>query len=229
WFNKTDADIFCIQETKADIGQFPKELINIDKYYFYHSTAIKKGYSGTAVWTKIKPISVEIGIGKKEFDGEGRIVKLEFKNFVLFNIYFPNGGASAERLKYKLDFYDYFISCIAKISKDVIVCGDYNTAHFEIDLARPKENEKNSGFMEIERKKLDNLVDAGFVDTFRVFNKDGGHYTWWDYKTNARQRNVGWRLDYFFVNKTALKSLASALIYSDILGSDHCPIGIEIY
>ncbi|MDR2860846.1 MAG: exodeoxyribonuclease III [Elusimicrobiota bacterium] len=230
WFKKADADIVCLQETKADNEQFPKELKEIDGYNFYCSSAQKKGYSGTAVWAKTKPQLFSSSIENEKFDIEGRIVKAEFKKFVLFNIYFPNGGASEERLKYKLDFYDYFIDYISKIkNKDVIVCGDYNTAHSEIDLSRPKENEKNSGFMPIERERLDTLEKAGFADTFRHFNKEGGNYTWWDYKTGARARNVGWRLDYFFINKESLKFLTKAEICSDILGSDHCPISIEIY
>ncbi|MDR1952044.1 MAG: exodeoxyribonuclease III [Elusimicrobiota bacterium] len=230
WFNETNADMICVQETKAAEEQIPENLKEIKNYDFYCSTAQKKGYSGTAIWSKKKPISVEFGINNDKFDIEGRIVKLEFKDFIIFNIYFPNGGASLERLQYKLDFYDYFISYLSKFSKkDIIVCGDFNTAHFEIDLARPKENENNTGFMPIERKKLDNLIDAGFIDTFRHFNKEPQNYTWWDYKTGARKRNVGWRLDYFFINTSALKSLKSAAIFADIQGSDHCPVGIEIY
>ncbi|MDR3049099.1 MAG: exodeoxyribonuclease III [Elusimicrobiota bacterium] len=227
WLKKS-ADIICVQETKAQEEQIPQELREIKGFNFYASSAQKKGYSGTAVWSKIKPLSVKKGIGQDIFDCEGRILKLEFKDFFLFNVYFPNGGASDERLKYKLDFYDYFISRISKIkNKSVVVCGDYNTAHNEIDLTHPKENEDNTGFMPIERKKLDALINAGFIDSFRHFNKGGGNYTWWDYKTAARERNVGWRLDYFFVSQTLLKKLKSAQIYNKIFGSDHCPVSIE--
>lgn len=230
WFLGADADIVCIQETKADISQFPKDLAQIEGYTLYTSSSkLKKGYSGTAIWSRKKPLSFSNSIERADFDNEGRIVRLEFKNFVLFNIYFPNGGASDERLKYKLDFYDYFLGYIKAIkNKSVIVCGDYNTAHFEIDLSRPKENEKNSGFMPIERKRLDDFVEAGFVDTFRHFNKEGDNFTWWDYKTGARARNVGWRLDYFFIDKASIEFLRSAEILSSVLGSDHCPVAVEM-
>ncbi|MDR3113227.1 MAG: exodeoxyribonuclease III [Endomicrobium sp.] len=231
---KTAGDIVCVQETKAQKEQFPKELTEIEGYNFYCVCAYKKGYSGVAVWSKIKPEAVFYGIENEKFDNEGRILRLDFKSFalkdiVLFNIYFPNGGASPERLQYKLDFYDYFSDYLKKFKdKNVIICGDYNTAHFHIDLARPKENETNSGFMPIERRRLDALVDAGFIDTFRHFNKDADNYTWWDYKTGARARNVGWRIDYFFISQNALGRLKSAAIEKDVLGSDHCPVSIEI-
>ncbi|MDR1940974.1 MAG: endonuclease/exonuclease/phosphatase family protein, partial [Endomicrobium sp.] len=153
-----------------------------------------------------------------------------FDEFILFNIYFPNGGASPERLQYKLDFYDYFINYLKKFkNKKVFICGDYNTAHFPLDLARPKENEGNSGFMPVEREKLDDLVKAGFFDTFRHFNKEGANYTWWDYKTGARARNVGWRIDYFFASNAALKELKGAGIEKDVLGSDHCPVSVDVF
>jgi exodeoxyribonuclease-3 len=230
WFNKGNADIVCIQETKADKSQFPKDIETIKDYNFYCACAEKKGYSGVAVWSKLKPKSISTGIENEKFDKEGRILKLEFEKFVLFNIYFPNGGASQERLKYKLEFYDYFLEYIKKFKNiDIIICGDYNTAHLPIDLARPKQNEENSGFMPIEREKLDALIANNFVDTFRHFNKEPENYTWWDYKTASRARNVGWRIDYFFISKKTIKSLKSANIESEVLGSDHCPISINIY
>jgi exodeoxyribonuclease-3 len=229
WFKSENADIVCIQESKADKSQFPEEIKEINGYSFYCSAAKRKGYSGVAVWTKIKPDFFAAGVDNEIFDNEGRIIRLDLKNFILFNVYFPNGGASPERLKYKMDFYDYFIQYLKKFKdKSVIICGDYNTAHFPIDLARPKENEKNTGFLPEERKKLDELVLNGFVDAFRHFNKDGGNYTWWDYKTSARERNVGWRIDYFFVSQNCLKNLKSAEIKSSVFGSDHCPVEIEI-
>ncbi|MDR2191363.1 MAG: exodeoxyribonuclease III [Endomicrobium sp.] len=229
WLVKCGADIVCIQESKAQKEQFPKELAEIKGYNFYCVCAKKKGYSGVAVWSKIKPEAVYYGIENEIFDEEGRVLRLDFKDFVLFNVYFPNGGASPERLKYKLNFYDYFLEYLKKIkNKDALICGDYNTAHFPIDLARPKENENNSGFMPIERQRLDALVGAGFADAFRHFNKDGGNYTWWDYKTGARARNVGWRIDYFFVSQNALKRIKSAAIEKDVFGSDHCPVSVEI-
>ncbi|AKL98289.1 exodeoxyribonuclease III [Endomicrobium proavitum] len=228
WFKKENADIVCIQETKADGEQFPKDLREIDGYNFYFSAGGRKGYSGTAVWSKIKPVAASASIENEKFDNEGRIVRLDFEDFVLFNIYFPNGGSGEERLQYKLDFYDYFIDFVKKIKKNIIICGDYNTAHFPIDLARPKQNEETSGFMPAERKKLDNLADAGFVDTFRYFHKEPDNYTWWDYKTAARERNVGWRIDYFFISKNFTSNLKSASIETAVKGSDHCPISIEI-
>jgi exodeoxyribonuclease-3 len=229
WLVKCGADVVCIQESKAQKEQFPKELIEMKGYNFYCVCASKKGYSGAAVWSKIKPEAVYYGIENENFDAEGRVLRLDFKDLILFNVYFPNGGASSERLKYKLDFYDYFLDYLKRFkNKNVSICGDYNTAHFPIDLARPKENENNSGFMPIERQKLDELVAMGFVDTFRHFNKDGQNYTWWDYKTGARKRNVGWRIDYFFISQIALNRLKSASIEKDILGSDHCPVSVEI-
>jgi exodeoxyribonuclease-3 len=230
WFKDENADILCIQETKADEGQFPKDLKEIDGYNFYCSCARKKGYSGVAVWSKVKPVSISTSIRNEAFDGEGRVLRLDFKDFILFNIYFPNGGASPERLKYKLEFYDYLIGYFERFKNEkIVICGDYNTAHRAIDLARPKENEKTSGFMPQERKKLDDIISIGFIDAFRYFNKDPGNYTWWDYKTAARARNIGWRIDYFFISESSVGYLKSANIKSSVLGSDHCPISIAIF
>ncbi|MDR3257088.1 MAG: exodeoxyribonuclease III [Endomicrobium sp.] len=229
WFKNEKSDIVCVQETKASEIQFPKDIKEFDGYNFYCSCAEKKGYSGVATWSKIKPELVSTSIGNKIFDNEGRILRLDFKKFILFNIYFPNGGASQERLEYKMKFYDHFIEYLKQFkNKIVVICGDYNTAHFPIDLARPKENEKVSGFMPKEREKLDNLVLAGFIDTFRYFNKEPNNYTWWDYKTDARSRNVGWRIDYFFMSQQFVKHLKSAHIENSVLGSDHCPISITV-
>jgi exodeoxyribonuclease-3 len=230
WFKDENADIVCIQETKTDEMQFPKDLKEIDGYNFYCSCAQKKGYSGVAVWSKVKPVSVSTSIKNEIFDSEGRILRLDFKDFILFNIYFPNGGASPERLKYKLEFYDYLIGYLRRFGNErIVICGDYNTAHRAVDLARPKENEKNSGFMPQERKKLDDLISIGFTDAFRHFNKDPSNYTWWDYKTSARARNIGWRIDYFFVSESSVRYLKSADIKSSVLGSDHCPISVSIF
>ncbi|MDR1926464.1 MAG: exodeoxyribonuclease III [Endomicrobium sp.] len=230
WFKNENADIICIQETKADETQFTKDVKEIDGYNFYCSSAEKKGYSGVAVWSKIKPEYVSASIENKAFDKEGRILRLDFENFLLFNIYFPSGRISLDRLKYKISFYDYFIEYIRQFNnKTVIICGDYNIAHFPIDLARPKQNEKVSGFMPEEREELDKLVSEGFIDTFRYFNKESGNYTWWDYKTIARSRNVGWRIDYFFISGKSANYLKSADIERFVLGSDHCPISINIF
>jgi exodeoxyribonuclease-3 len=230
WFYKENADIVCLQETKADKSQFPKDITLIKDYNFYCSSSCKKGYSGVAVWSKLKPISVTHSIENEKFDTEGRVLKLVFEKFTLFNVYFPNGGASQERLIYKLEFYDYFLEYIKKLKNiDIIICGDYNTAHFPIDLARPKQNENNSGFLPIERKKLDALVNNNFIDTFRFFNKEPNNYTWWDYKTSSRNTNVGWRIDYFFISNNAVPFLKDANIQNQTFGSDHCPISINIY
>jgi exodeoxyribonuclease III len=232
-FFKNDFDIICLQETKSEKEQLPPELQNPEGYFSYFSSSkTKKGYSGVAVYTKIKPERVEYGLGIKEFDQEGRILELHFKDFVLFNIYFPNGGGGPVRLKYKLDFYDAFLKHIDRLSrsgKKIIFCGDINTAHEEIDLARPKENEKNTGFLPEERAWLDEVVYSGYVDVFRFFypNKKDS-YTYWDMKTSARDRNVGWRIDYFFVSQNLTKNLKGIKILDKIFGSDHCPIILEM-
>ena len=230
WFKSAGADIVCLQETKASAEQFPKELAEIPGHHFYCSSAQRKGYSGVAVWSKTKPISASAGIENEKFDCEGRVLRIEFEKFILFNVYFPNGGASEERLQYKLDFYDYFLEYLQKYKKKtVIICGDYNTAHHPIDLARPKQNEDVSGFLPVERERLDELENMGFKDSFRIFNKEPGNYTWWDYKTAARSRNIGWRIDYFYISENAVKYLNSADIESSVQGSDHCPVSIDIY
>jgi exodeoxyribonuclease-3 len=230
WIKSENADIICIQETKSDEAHFPEDVKKINGYNFYCSSAEKKGYSGVAVWSKIKPEYVSAGIENKMFDKEGRILRLDFKNFILFNMYFPNGRASLVRLKYKMDFYDYFIEYLRRFSnKIVIVCGDYNIAHFPVDLARPKQNEKVSGFLLEERERLDKLISEGFIDTFRYFNKECENYTWWDYKTNSRLKNIGWRIDYFFMSENSVKYLKFAEIEKSVLGSDHCPISISVF
>lgn len=232
WALKENPDILCLQETKAHPEQLPKELISIDDYesFFSHSK-IKKGYSGVAVYTKIKPQEIRDGFGIPKFDDEGRILILDYKEFILFNIYFPNGKMSEERLQYKMDFYDAFLEYVDNLLKQgrkLVICGDVNTAHKEIDLARPKENEKTSGFLPIERQWIDKFLSHGFVDTFRMFNDQPGNYTWWDMQSRARERNVGWRIDYFFVSENFRKNVKNAFILPEVMGSDHCPVGIEI-
>lgn len=233
-FLKINADIFCLQETKASPEQLPQEVREVSGYYSYFSSSkIKKGYSGVATYSKIKPEKVEHGMGIKKFDDEGRIVTTYFKNFVLLNVYFPNGGGGSERLKYKFDFYDAFLEhaeILRRVQgKKIIFCGDVNTAHEEIDLARPKENEENTGFLPEERAWIDEVVRAGYIDTFRHFySHKTGAYSYWDMKSRARDRNVGWRIDYFFVSPDLKNKLKSAFILSDILGSDHCPVGIDL-
>ncbi len=231
WFNKTQPDILCLQEIKAQPDQVPPHLRNTPGYYIYWNPAEKKGYSGVVTFTKQKPLQVSTGFGIKKFDAEGRILITEYPQFSLFNIYFPNGKKDQERLLYKLDFYDAFLSyadALKESGKHIVVCGDFNTAHKEIDLARPKENEKISGFLPVEREWIDTFLDHGYVDTFRHFHKEPNQYSWWDLKTGARARNVGWRIDYFFVDKIFLPHVHNAFILPDVVGSDHCPVGIEI-
>ncbi|MDH7517817.1 MAG: exodeoxyribonuclease III [Candidatus Thermoplasmatota archaeon] len=231
WFIKTSPDILCLQEIKASPEQVPPHLRNMPGYHIFWNPAEHKGYSGVVTYTKIKLISVKTGFGIDKFDKEGRILITEYKSFTLFNIYFPNGKQGPERLDYKLKFYDTFLSYADNLKakgKNIIVCGDFNTAHKEIDLARPKENEKISGFLPIERAWIDTFIDHGYIDTFRYFNKEPNQYSWWDMKTGARERNVGWRIDYFFVNKEFMPKVKNAFILQDVMGSDHCPVGIEI-
>jgi exodeoxyribonuclease-3 len=230
WVKKNEADIICLQETKAHEDQLPEELINPDKYTSYFSKPEKKGYSGVALYTRKQPDKLSYSL-KKAFDSEGRYIKAEYNKFTLYNVYFPNGKASDKRLEYKMDFYEAFLKEIIaenKKGRGVIFCGDVNTAHKEIDLARPKQNENNSGFLPQERAWIDKVIDKGFIDTFRAFNSQGENYTWWDLKTRARDRNVGWRLDYFFISKDLKKFLKSAAINKRAMGSDHCPVSIEL-
>jgi exodeoxyribonuclease-3 len=229
WMKKEKADIICLQETKAMVEQVGEELAEPKGYHAYWSSSERKGYSGTLTYTKEKPKKVLHGMGEPKFDSEGRMVVCEYPDFVLFNVYFPNGQKDQDRLKYKLEFYDMFLDVIdsyRKKGKGIVVCGDLNTAHKEIDLARPKENVKRSGFLPIERDWMDKLISHGYVDSFREFNKKPGQYSWWDYKTRARERNIGWRLDYFFVSPDLLPTLKDSFIESRVMGSDHCPVGI---
>lgn len=231
WFQKESPDVLCLQEIKALPEQVPPHLRNTPGYHIYINSAEQKGYSGVATFTKKQPIRVKKGFGIEKFDREGRVLITEFSSFVLFNVYFPNGKKDDERLEYKLDFYDTFLSYADNLKaegKNIVVCGDFNTAHKEIDLAHPKENEKYSGFLPVERAWIDTFIDHGYVDTFRHFVKELDQYSWWAYRTNARERNIGWRIDYFFVNKEFLPNLKNAFIMQDVMGSDHCPVGIEI-
>ncbi len=230
WVVKAEPDILCLQETKAHEEQLTDELKNIDSYASYFSSGERKGYSGVAIYTKEKPISIKKGFGDKKFDNEGRILIAEYPDFILFNIYYPNGKASAERLQFEMEFYDVFLDYANKLKKKgkkLIICGDVNTAHKEIDIARPKENSTVSGFLPEERAWIDKFLSSGYVDTFRMFNQEPNNYTWWDMVTRARERNVGWRIDYFFVSDNAKTDIKDAFILPDVMGSDHCPIGIE--
>jgi exodeoxyribonuclease-3 len=228
---KADVDIFGLQETKLQEHQIPGELSELADYHQYWSHAQRKGYSGTALFSKVKPISYIDAFGVDEFDTEGRINIAEYEHFILFNVYFPNGAMSDERLAYKLRFYDKALEVMEakrQTGKAVLVAGDYNTAHKEIDLARPKENEKISGFLPIEREWLDKITKLGWVDTFRHHDPSPEQYSWWSYRAGARPRNIGWRIDYFFVDKEHLNMVSKAGIRQDVMGSDHCPVYIEL-
>jgi exodeoxyribonuclease-3 len=228
---KEEADIYCFQETKARPEQILPEFKQIKGYNSYFSSPVKKGYSGVAVYSKSDPMDVNYGTGVSRFDEEGRVIVLDTENFLLLNIYFPNGGASQARLDYKMDFYKHFLKFINGLrdeGKKIIFCGDVNTAHKEIDLARPKANENNTGFLPQERAWIDRVIKSGYLDTFRLFNKEGGHYSWWDYKTRARERNVGWRLDYFFAADELKNNLMNSYILNNVMGSDHCPVVLEL-
>ena len=231
FLQQQNPDILCLQETKAHPDQLTADLLAPHGYEVFWSSATKKGYSGVATYTKKSPEKVVHGLGEERFDSEGRTVITEYKDFVLFNIYFPNGQKDEERLQYKMDFYTHFLKVsekYRKAGKKVITCGDYNTAHKEIDLTHPKANEKYSGFLPMEREWLDHYTSHGYLDTFREFNKNPEQYTWWTYRQNAREKNVGWRIDYFFVSEDLKKNLKNAFILQEVHGSDHCPLGIEL-
>lgn len=229
WLKKTDADIICLQEIKAQEDQLPIELLKPKRYYSYFNFAKKKGYSGVAIYTKHKPLAVEKKLGMKRFDREGRMLKLRYPDFILINLYFPHGGRQKENLDYKIEVYEYFLNYLKQArDKNSILIGDFNIAHNEIDLARPRENRNNIMFTLEERQQIDEIVGLGFIDAFRKFHKEKGHYTWWSYFANARERNLGWRIDYSFVSKTLISRLKNAFILNKIMSSDHCPIGLEI-
>ncbi len=225
FFSKENADIFCIQETKMQQEQ--AELI-LDGYHQYWHSAEKKGYSGTAVFTREKPLSVVYGIGEKH-NGEGRVITLEFPDFYLVNCYTPNAQQELKRLDYRMEFEDDFRAYLKSLPKPVILCGDLNVAHQEIDLKNPKTNRQNAGFSDEERGKMTELLASGFSDTFRTLYPDTTDaYTWWSYRFSARAKNVGWRIDYFIVSSSVMDKVSDSVIYSDVLGSDHCPIGLNI-
>lgn len=231
WLLNKKPDILCIQETKAREEQLSGELKNVEGYEAYFASSDRAGYSGVALYTKRKPISVKGGFGIERFDVEGRTLVADYDHFLLYNIYFPNGKVSKERLRYKMEFYDAFLEHVVMLKEQgrrIVVCGDVNTAHKEIDLARPKENEKISGFLPEERAWIDRFIESGFIDTFRILNQEPGNYTWWDLKSRARERNVGWRIDYFFVSDNFRESVEDSYILAEVQGSDHCPIGLDV-
>jgi exodeoxyribonuclease III len=231
WLNLESPDILAVQEIKAKTDQLSQALTQPDGYFAYFNPAQRPGYSGTAIYTKEKPLKIDYGFGSSDNDHEGRVLSAEFKDFILFNIYFPNGKAKQERLDYKLEFYDAALKHFDKLlkkGKKLIITGDYNTAHKELDLTHPKANEDVSGFLKIERAWLNKLVEHGYVDCFREFDKEGENYTWWSMRTRARDRNVGWRIDYFFVSKNLKSHLTNCYHLTDVMGSDHCPVALEI-
>lgn len=228
FFKKINADIFCIQETKCQEGQVD---LNFEGYNSYWNSAEKKGYSGTAIFTKKVPLSVRYGIGKEEHDKEGRVITLEFENYFVVTIYTPNSKRELERLDYRQVWEDEIRKYLSDLNKEkpVIMCGDLNVAHKEIDLKNPSTNHRNAGFTDEERNKMTELLDAGFVDTFRYLYPDKENiYSWWSYMRKAREKNVGWRIDYFIVSSDIKEKIENAEIYTDVLGSDHCPVGLDI-
>lgn len=228
-FNSLDADIVCLQETKLQEGQID---LSFEGYAQYWNYAVKKGYSGTAVFTRVQPLSVSYGLGIEEHDQEGRVITLEFDKFYLVNVYTPNSKDGLARIDYRMQWEDDFRAYLKKLeeNKPVVVCGDLNVAHTEIDLKNPKTNRNNAGFSDQERGKMTELLDAGFIDTFRYFYPDvTGAYSWWSYRFNARKNNAGWRIDYFLVSESLKNELKGASILNDIYGSDHCPVMLEIF
>ncbi|WP_181248872.1 exodeoxyribonuclease III [Listeria seeligeri] len=228
YFDSVDADIFCLQETKLQAGQIDLDLPAYKDYWNY---AMKKGYSGTAIFTKKEPLSVQYGLGIEEHDTEGRVITLEFEKFFMVTVYTPNSQAELKRLDYRMTFEDAILAYVKKLdeTKPVVLCGDLNVAHEEIDLKNPKTNRKNAGFSDEERAKFTAFLEAGFVDSFRYFYPDlEDAYSWWSYRMNARARNIGWRIDYFVVSERLKDNLVDAKIHPDVLGSDHCPVELEL-
>ncbi len=231
WVTDAQPDILCLQEVKASEDQISNTIKNISGYQTYFHPAERKGYSGTAVFYKEEPLSITTGLSDDRFNHEGRTIIMEYPDFTLFNIYFPNGQKDDERLQFKMDFYDCFlkdVNALVSEGKKVIVCGDVNTAHNEIDLKNPKSNATRSGFLPIEREWMDKFFANGYTDTFRHLYPDTVTYSWWSYRFNARANNAGWRIDYFFVSNNALDMVEDAAIHTDVMGSDHCPISLTI-
>lgn len=230
FIDKTDFEVYCFQEVKASNVKIPEGLKNIEGYEFHNYEPMRKGYSGVAVLTKLKPLSVKFGLGDETVDEEARVVLLEFNKFFLINAYFPHANRKLTRLDFKLRFNELFLNFVRNLErkKPVVIAADFNVAHKEIDLRNPKQNMKNAGFTSEEKDWFDKFVGEGFVDTFREFNKECGNYTWWTYRNNARERNIGWRIDYFVVSNSLKGRLSDSKILKDICGSDHCPILLDI-
>lgn len=231
WLRGSGADVVCLQETKAAPEQLSAVELAPEGYQaLWNPCKIKKGYSGVASLYATPPLSHAFGLSDPDYQGEGRCILMEYERFYLFNIYFPNGQKDDARLRYKLTYYDAFLAYAEELrkKKPIVVCGDFNTAHKEIDLSRPKENENASGFLPIERAWLDKFVGRGYVDCFRLFEPGPRQYTWWSFRANARVKNVGWRIDYFFVSEELRSAVKRAWIEPEVMGSDHCPIGLEL-
>jgi exodeoxyribonuclease-3 len=231
WINAVGADLICVQETKAHPEQLTPALRNPEGFFTSWASANRKGYSGVATFSKRQPVQTIVGCGAEEFDLEGRVIQTDFEEFTHFNIYFPNGQRDETRLQYKLKFYEHILDVfegLRRKGRKVVIAGDVNTAHQEIDLARPKENSGTSGFLPIERAWIDKLVKLGYIDSLREFRKDGGLYTWWDQITRARERNVGWRIDYHIVSPELRPHLDDAWTSPEVMGSDHCPVGLRL-
>lgn len=232
WLNETAPDVVSIQETKAHPGQLDAGLAQPSGYHAFWASAERKGYSGVALFSRIKPESIQLGLGIEEYDREGRTIIAEYRDFVLVSAYFPNGSRDHSRVPFKLAYSEVFLETCNRIRderKSVVFCGDVNTAHREIDLARPKQNQNTTGFLPEERAWIDRVLEAGYVDTFRSFYPDlTDAYSWWAYWGGARDRNVGWRLDYFFVSKDLTPNLRASRIHSNVMGSDHCPVSVEL-
>ena len=231
WIKSEQPDVLGIQELKATEDQLPDTLKQIDGYHAFFNPAERKGYSGTAVYYKEEPLNIHTGLSDDRFNHEGRTIVMEYPDFTLYNIYFPNGGQGDDRLQFKMDFYDCFqkdVNALVAEGKRVIVCGDVNTAHTEIDLKNPKSNAKRSGFLPIEREWVTQFLNDGYIDTYRYFYPDQIEYSWWSYRFNARANNAGWRIDYFFASDNAKDLLEDAAIHTDVMGSDHCPISLTL-
>ncbi len=226
-FRALDADVFCLQETKMQAGQLD---LAFDGYESYWNYAEKKGYSGTAIYTRVKPLSVSYGIGQEQHDSEGRVITMEFPDFYLVCVYVPNSQEELKRLQYRMEWENAFRGYVCGLAekKGVVICGDLNVAHNEIDIKNPASNRHNAGFTDEERGKFNELLNAGFVDSWRMLNPDAVKYSWWSYRFQARQRNAGWRIDYFVVSESLRDRIAGAEIHNEILGSDHCPVELDI-
>ena len=231
WLELETPDVLCLQEIKARTEDLEESILKPAGYHAVWNPAVRKGYSGVAIFTKKKPKDTHKGIGVERFDIEGRVIRVEFEDFDLLNVYFPNGTSGSERLLYKMEFYEAFLDYCEQLraeGKELVITGDVNTAHKAIDLKNAKANEKNSGFLPEERAWVDKLISYGYVDSFRTFHSEPDHYTWWSYRFNVRAKNVGWRIDYFFVTEKLMAKVKDSFIQSDVRGSAHCPLGLDI-